>query len=536
MENLATLYGTLDLKPEECIPYGFDKAKIDLRALTRLKDAPSGKLILVTAINPTPAGEGKTTVSIGLAEGLKKIGKNPVLALREPSLGPVFGLKGGATGGGKASLVPSNDINLHFTGDFHAVTSAHNLLSALIDNHIFQGNELGIERVVWPRTMDMNDRSLRAITTRLRTDHFVITVASEIMAILALASDLTDLKERINRILIGYTKDEEPVCVHDLGGADAMTVLLKDAMNPNLVRSTEGVPALVHAGPFANIAHGCNSVVATKLALKLGDYVITEAGFGADLGMEKFLDLKMPLLPKEVDLIVLVATLRALKSQGGAERFDVADRDALLRGIPHIEKHLANIRRTGLPYVIALNYFPDDAQDEVEVLRAWAKENGHPLALAKGFTEGGAGMVELAHEVVAHANQSSHYMPLYLSTDSPKEKIEKIAHQMYGAKEVHFSVEATKQLAYYEARGWNLPVCIAKTPLSLSGDPALRGVPTDFTLTIEEVRPSLGAGFLVALTKGILVMPGLNKTPRALDMVIDGEGNISTKRTDSAPL
>jgi formate--tetrahydrofolate ligase len=529
--DISAVCAKLDLKPDECIPHGFDRAKIDLRALKRLEGKPNGKLILVTAINPTPAGEGKTTVSIGLAEGLQKVGKKAVLALREPSLGPVFGVKGGATGGGKARLIPSDDIDLHFTGDFHAITSAHNLLSALIDNHIFQGNELGIERVVWPRTMDMNDRSLRIIDTSLRKDSFVITAASEIMAVLALSNDLNDLKERINTILIGYTKDDEPVLVRDLGGADAMTVLLREAMKPNLVRSTEGVPALVHAGPFANIAHGCNSIVATKLALKLGDYAITEAGFGADLGMEKFLDLKMPLLPKQVDAVVLVATLRALKSHGGAQQFDLPNMDALVRGIPHLAKHLENITRTGLNCVIALNFFPDDDQREVDHLLAWAKEHNYPIALAKGFTDGGAGMVELAHEVVAQANLPSHYTPLYLATDTPTKKIEKIAQNLYGAKEVQYSSKAADQLAYYEKRGWNLPVCIAKTPLSFSGDPTLRGVPTGFTLNIEEVRPSLGAGFLVALTKGIMVMPGLNKKPRAFDFMIDGEGVITMKRS-----
>jgi len=529
MEKITTLCQQMGVAEAECIPYGFDKAKIDLKVLKRLEYKPNGKLILVTAINPTPAGEGKTTVSIGLTQGLKYIGKHPILALREPSLGPVFGLKGGATGGGKASVVPSDDINLHFTGDLHAITSANNLLAALIDNHIFQGNELGIETVTWKRCMDMNDRALREIETPTRKDGFVITAASEIMAILALSSDLTDLKLRINRILIGYTKEEKPVFVSDLGGADALALLMKDAMNPNLVQTVDGVPTFVHAGPFANIAHGCNSIVATKLALKLGDYAVTEAGFGADLGMEKFLDLKMPYLNKQVDTVVIVATLRALKSHGGAENFNEKNMDALIAGIPHINKHLQNIRNFGLPYVIALNHFYSDDQEEIDYLMNWAKSNHHPIALCKGFAEGGAGMVDLANIVVELANKKSTFIPLYDPADEPKLKIEKIAKNIYGAKEVVFAKKALSQLQSYRELGWNLPVCMAKTPLSLTGDPAIHGLPIDFTLTIQEIRPSLGAGFLVALTKGIMVMPGLNKTPRALSMFIDSEGRILDK-------
>ena len=340
MREITELCEQLGVSKKECIPYGFDKAKISINVLKRLEDKKDGKLILVTAINPTPAGEGKTTISIGLTQGLKYIGKHPVLALREPSLGPVFGLKGGATGGGKSVVVPQDEINLHFTGDMHAITAANNLLSALIDNHIFQGNELGIKTVTWKRAMDMNDRSLREIDTPIRKDGFIITAASEIMAILALSSDLSDLKERINRILIGYTEEEKPVFVSDLGGADALALLLKDAINPNLVQTIDGVPTFIHAGPFANIAHGCNSIVATKLALKLGDYAVTEAGFGADLGMEKFLDLKMPKLGKQVDAIVVVTTLRALKSHGGAEDFSSPDLDAMKKGLPLLEKHI----------------------------------------------------------------------------------------------------------------------------------------------------------------------------------------------------
>ncbi len=526
MEQITVLCEQMGVGPEECLPYGFDKAKIDLKVLRRLENKPNGKLVLVTAINPTPAGEGKTTISIGLAQGLKYIGKQPMLALREPSLGPVFGLKGGATGGGKSSITPSDDINLHFTGDLHAVTSANNLLSALIDNHIHQGNELNIETVTWKRCMDMNDRALRSIETPTRKDGFIITAASEIMAILALASDLDDLKQRINRILIGYNKDGKPVCVSDLGGADAMTLLMKNAMNPNLVQTLDGVPTLVHAGPFANIAHGCNSIVATKLAMKLGDYTITEAGFGADLGMEKFLDLKMPYLNKQVDTVVIVATLRALKSHGGAEDFNEENREALIAGLPHLNKHLSNIKNYGLNYVIALNHFYTDTDEEIEAIMNWAKQNNHPIALCKGFALGGEGMVDLANMIVDLTEKPSSFTKLYEASDSTQVKIETIAKKIYGAKEVVFTKKATEQLANYQELGWNLPVCMAKTPLSLTGDPKIKGLPIDFTLTIQAIRPSLGAGFLVALTKGIMVMPGLNKTPRALEMVIDSEGNL----------
>lgn len=526
MEKITLLCEKMGVAPEECIPYGFDKAKIDLKVLERLENKKDGKLILVSAINPTPAGEGKTTVSIGLSQGLKEIGMHPVLALREPSLGPVFGLKGGATGGGKASVVPSDEINLHFTGDLHAITAANNLLSALIDNHMFQGNELDIQTVTWKRAMDMNDRSLRDIETPIRKDGFVITAASEVMAILALSRDLVDLKERLNRVLIGYNSKEEPIFVKDLGGADAMALLLKQAIHPNLVQTVDGVPTFVHAGPFANIAHGCNSIVATKLALKLGDYAITEAGFGADLGMEKFLDLKMPYLNKTVDTVVIVATIRALKSHGHAADYNVKDMEALKKGVPLLEKHLTNVKNFGLPYVIALNHFYNDDQEEIDFVLNWAELNHHPIALARGFAEGGKGMVDLAHLVVELAEKPSHFKPVYTKEDLPRVKIEKIAKQIYGAQDVVFSKKALRQLESYEKLGWNLPVCMAKTPLSLTGDASIQGLPEPFTLNISEIRPSLGAGFLVALTKGIMVMPGLNKTPRAIQMRIDKDGNL----------
>jgi len=526
MEKISVLCKNMGVKENECIPYGFDKAKIDLTVLERLKDQKDGKLILVTAINPTPAGEGKTTVSIGLTQGLKEIGKKPILALREPSLGPVFGLKGGATGGGLSSVTPQDEINLHFTGDLHAITAANNLLAALIDNHIFQGNELDLDVVTWKRAMDMNDRALREIDIPGRKDGFVITAASEIMAILALSSDLTDLKNRINKILIGYNKNQEPVYVSSLGGADALTLLLKEAMNPNLVQTIDGVPTLIHAGPFANIAHGCNSIVATKLALKLGEYAVTEAGFGADLGMEKFLDLKMPYLNKQVDAVVIVTTIRALKSHGGALDFSIPNLGKMIEGLPLLEKHLTNIKNFGMRYVIALNHFYNDSEEEVNYLLNWAKENNHPIALSKGFALGGKGMTDLAKIVVELADQGSSFKPIYDLSDLPKVKIEKIATKIYGATHVEFSKKALRQLEDYEKFGWNLPVCMAKTPLSLTGDPKIFGLPEPFVLNIQEIRPSLGAGFLVALTKGIMVMPGLNKTPRALTMTISQDGKI----------
>ncbi len=526
MQKISLLSEKIGVQSDECIPFGFYKAKIDLKILKRLEQKQNGKLILVTAINPTPAGEGKTTISIGLAQGLKEIGKKPVLALREPSLGPVFGLKGGATGGGKSSVLPIDDINLHFTGDLHAITSANNLLSALIDNHIYQGNELNIKTVTWKRAMDMNDRSLREIETPIRKDGFVITAASEIMAILALSLDLEDLKNRINRILIGYNESHNPVFVRDLGGADALVLLLKEAINPNLVQTEDEVPALIHAGPFANIAHGCNSIVATKLAMKLGDYAITEAGFGGDLGMQKFLDLKVPHLPKSPDAVVMVATIRALKSHGKAKDFNVVDIKALKAGLPLLEKHMSNIKGFGMNYIIALNHFYSDTEEEIKLVLDWANENNHPISLCKGFSEGGLGMVDLASKIVEITKRPSKLIHTYEESDLPKVKIEKIATKIYGAKAVEFSDKALKQLERYETLGWNLPVCIAKTPLSITGNPKIVGLPKEFNLEINDIRPSLGAGFLVALTKGIMVMPGLNKIPRALEMKLDQDGNL----------
>lgn len=526
MENIRIIGQKLGLLEHECIPFGFDKAKVDLSVLKRLEKKPNGKLILVTAINPTRAGEGKTTTSIGLAQGLTAIGKRAVLALREPSLGPVFGLKGGATGGGLATIIPKDDINLHFTGDLHAITAANNLLSAVIDNHIHQGNALNIKTVVWKRCMDMNDRALRKIETKTRTDGFIITAASEIMAILALASDITDLKKRINQIMIGFNEDDQPLFVKDIGCADAMTLLLKDAIKPNLVQTIDGVPTFVHAGPFANIAHGCNSIIATKMAMKLGEYAVTEAGFGADLGMEKFLNIKTPYLPKHPDLVVLVATLRALKLHGKSNDFTKKDRYALKAGIAHIEKHIQNIQSFGLNYVIALNHFETDDQEEIDDIIDWAKKNHHPIAFADGFLKGAKGMTELATLVVDACQKKNHFKHTYQETDSIQEKIEKVAQSIYGAGRVVFFKKAKEQLAMYEKLHWNMPVCMAKTPLSLSGDPHVVGVPKDFKLEIKAVRPSMGAGFFVALTKGIMTMPGLNKTPRALTMSVDAHGEL----------
>lgn len=526
MEHISTIAKHAGILEHELMLYGSDKAKVSLGLLERLKDQKNGHLVLVTAINPTPAGEGKTTISIGLAQGLSKIGKKAILALREPSLGPVFGLKGGATGGGLASITPSEAINLHFTGDLHAITSAHNLLSAVIDNHIFQGNSLNIKRVIWKRAMDMNDRSLRVIETSIRKDGFMITAASEIMAILALAKDLDDLKDRINRILIGYDGDKKPLFVKDIGCADAMVLLLKDALNPNLVQTLDGVPAFVHAGPFANIAHGCNSINATKMAMKLGEFAITEAGFGADLGMEKFLNLKVPHIDAHPDLIVLVATLRALKYHGGATDYESPNHDALIKGINHIEKHIENIKSFGLNFVIALNHFQNDSIDEIAFMKSWAKSQGYKLAFADGFLKGADGMVELAQLVTDAVKQKQAFKPTYENNMTTKDKILSVAKTIYGAKDVLFSDRALRQLKTYEQRGWQMPVCMAKTPASLSGDAKLRGRPKDFILEISTIRPSMGAGFFVAQTKGILTMPGLNKIPRALKMKVDHQGTL----------
>lgn len=526
MDKYAYLKEVLGIKDEEIESYGKDKFKISLSVKERLKNEVDGKLILVTAITPTSAGEGKTTVSIGLAQGLKKIGKNVMLALREPSLGPVFGMKGGAIGGGVSSLEPGMDINLHFTGDIHAITSAHNLLSALIDNHIYFGNQLKIKEVYWRRALDVNDRSLRKIQTSSREDGFMITAASEIMAIFALARDFKDLKMRLNEIMIGENEEGNPIFVKDLGGADALALLLKDAIKPNVVFAKEMVPAFVHAGPFANIAHGCNSVIATQTALKLVDYVVTEAGFAADLGMEKFLHIKQPLLSTKVSVVVVVATIKALKLHGGANEDELtkSDVEALSKGLENLEKHLENIKYLGLNSVVALNKFDTDSEEELEYFDDWSKHHQIKYALSEGFAKGGEGTKDLALLVVNETEKSSNFTPLYHYEDDHLQKIETIAKTIYGAKQVILSPRATRKLKQF--KDLHFPICMAKTPLSLSGDPSLKGRPRNFDLEISDIRVSYGARLIVCLTKGINIMPGLNEHPRALDFRVDDEGEL----------
>ena len=519
MQNISVIYNKLGLSQEYFIPYGKFKAKID--CLEYKGNRTPGKLILVTALNPTPAGEGKTTVSIGLAEGLDMLEKKTIVTLREPSLGPVFGLKGGATGGGKSQIEPSQDIDLHFNGDFHAITSAHNLLSSLIDNHIYHGNALNIDKVVWPRTIDISDRSLRRIQTKIRKDRFVITAASEIMAVLALCRDKKDLIKRIDKILIGYDNLKNPIYVKQLNCTPALVLLLKDAIFPNLVQTLNGVPAFIHAGPFANIAHGCSSVISTKLALDLADYVVTEAGFGADLGMEKFLNLKLPNLDQKVNVVVLVVTLRAIKSHGKSKDFSKKDRKALIEGFKHIEKHVSNIKNFGLNFVIALNVHKNDDQEEIALLHDWAKTHGFNFELSKSYLLGAEGSIKLAKKVIKLSNKESNFKKMYTDYKDIYKNIENIARNIYGAEGIYLSDRAKKQLNVCISNKWFLPVCIAKTPFSFSGDKNLIGVPTEFTLFIDSIIPSLGAGFLVVKTKGINTMPGLNSYPRALDYKID---------------
>lgn len=522
--------------------YGQNKAKVSLKLMDRLQDQPEGKLILVTAINPTPAGEGKTTTSIGLADALHRLGKRVVLALREPSMGPVFGVKGGATGGGYAQVVPMEDINLHFTGDMHAISAANNLLAALIDNHIHQGNALGIDprRIVWKRAIDMNDRQLRYIVSGLngkangvpREDGFDITVASEVMAILCLASNLSDLKARLRKIIVAYTYDNKPVTAGDLKAEGAMTAILKDAIKPNLVQTLEHTPALIHGGPFANIAHGCNSLLATKMALKLGDYVVTEAGFGADLGAEKFLDIKCRIGGLVPSAVVIVASIRALKHHGGAELENLSEEnlEALDQGLPNLLKHLENItQKFGLPCVVAINRFPQDTLAEIELVRKRCQELGVNVALSEVWAKGGAGGIELAKEVENLCDLSKQELRfIYSDSDSLETKIKKIACEIYGASGVDFTPEAKRELRMYQRLGFqNLPVCMAKTQYSLSDDPKRLGRPTDFRITVRSVRISAGAGFVVALTGDIMTMPGLPKVPAAESIDIDEQGRIT---------
>jgi len=532
--EIAAKYNILD----QIEQYGKYKAKIDLDIMNQ--DKKDGKLILVTAISPTPAGEGKTTTTVSLGQGLSQIGKDTVIALREPSLGPVMGIKGGAAGGGYAQVLPMEDLNLHFTGDMHAITSANNTICALVDNHIYQGNEKNIDptKVVFKRCVDVNDRNLRQITIGQgsqfngieRHDGFNITVASEIMAILCLASSYEDLKRRISNIIIGYTPEDQPVHVKDLAIEGAITMLLKDALKPNLVQTCEHTAAVVHGGPFANIAHGCNSIIATKTALKMGDYVVTEAGFGADLGAEKFFNIKCREGNLNPEAVVIVATIRALKMHGGVDKENLKEEnvEALAKGVENLAKHIDSVTKFGVPYVVSINHFLFDTDAEVEFLLNWCKENGHPVAVAKGWAEGGKGTVELAQLVVdTIENKPSNFKPLYDREDSLETKAEKIAKNIYGARGVVFTEEAQKQLQTIKDLGYDdYLVCMAKTPASLSDDPKLLGRPTDFDITVRELRIVAGAGFIVCLTGNVLTMPGLPKKPAALNMDLTPEGEI----------
>lgn len=531
----------LSIDAEDLESYGKYKAKLPLSLCEKYKDRADGKLILVTAINPTPAGEGKTTVTVGLGEAMQKIGKNAIIALREPSMGPVFGVKGGAAGGGYAQVVPMEDINLHFTGDMHALTAANNLLCAVLDNHMQQGNALSIDprRILFKRCLDMNDRALRNVVVGLggkvngvpREDGFMITVASEVMAILCLASDLEDLKKRLGDILVAYTYDGKPVFARDLDCVGAMTALLKDAIKPNLVQTLENTPALMHGGPFANIAHGCNSVTATKLGLKLADYCITEAGFGADLGAEKFLDIKCRFAGLKPSCIVLVATIRALKYNGGVPKTELSEEnvEALKKGIINLQTHIENMQKYGVPAVVAINRFGTDTDAEIAVIEEFCKNMGVEVSLTEVFAKGGEGGRDLAQKVCKTIEEKpSNYRPLYDTDLSIPEKLETIAKEIYRADGVTFTAAAKKSLAEIEALGKDkLPVCVAKTQYSLSDNPALLGKPEGFTLTVRDVRLSAGAGFVVALTGDIMTMPGLPKVPVASKIDVDADGNIS---------
>ena len=538
MKPITEVAKLLDIPEDDLELYGKYKAKLSDEYINSVKDNKDGKLVLVTAINPTPAGEGKTTTTVGLGQALGLMGKKAVIALREPSLGPCFGIKGGAAGGGMAQVVPMEDLNLHFTGDFHAITSANNLLAALLDNHIQQGNQLGIDTrsVVWKRCLDMNDRALRNIVIGLgakadgvvREDHFVITVASEIMAILCLASDMEDLKERLGKIVVAYNFAGEPVTAKDLGGVGSMAALLKDALKPNLIQTLENTPAIVHGGPFANIAHGCNSVRATKTALKIADYCITEAGFGADLGAEKFLDIKCRMAGLKPDAIVLVATVRALKYNGGVpkDQLSAENLEALKKGIVNLEKHIENLQKYDVPVVVTLNAFVTDTEAETSFVKDFCISRGCSFALSEVWEKGGEGGVELAKTLLETLEtKESHYHPLYKDELSLEAKIETIAKEIYGADGVNYSSTAKKQLEKLTKLGFsNMPVCIAKTQYSLSDDPTLLGRPTNYNIEVRECYVSAGAGFVVVITGQIMTMPGLPKAPAALGIdVVDGK-------------
>ena len=540
MQHIRQIAAKLDICEDDLEMYGKYKAKISLDAWNKVKNEKDGKLVLVTAINPTPAGEGKTTTSVGLADALNKQGKKVAVALREPSLGPCFGLKGGAAGGGYAQVVPMEDINLHFTGDFHAITTAHNLLAAVIDNHIQQGNALDIDvrRVAWKRVLDLNDRALRHVVIGMggkahgvpRETGFDITVASEMMAILCLSSDLEDMKKRLGQIVVAYTRDGRAVRADELNVTGALTLLFKDAIKPNLVQTLEGTPALIHGGPFANIAHGCNSVMATKFALKFADVVVTEAGFGADLGAEKFLDIKCRFAGIHPDAVVIVATVRALKMHGGLPKTELGkvDMAALEKGLANLTKHIENVQKFGLPAVVAINAFPTDTREELDFVEEKCVAMGASVALSEVWAKGGEGGLELADKVMEAMEKPSNFRFMYEVEQSIPEKIEAVAKEIYGADGVDFTGPAKKQLAEIEALGLDkMPVCMAKTQYSLSDDPTKLGRPEGFRITVKELRISAGAGFIVALTGDILTMPGLPKKPAAENMDIDVQGRIT---------
>lgn len=531
----------LDILDEELELHGHYKAKLSLDIMKRLHDKRDGKVVLVTSINPTPAGEGKSTVTVGLGQALNQLGKKAIVAIREPSLGPVMGIKGGAAGGGYAQVMPMEDINLHFTGDFHAITTANNTLAALIDNHIHQGNELRIDarRIVWKRVVDINDRALRHVVVGLggplqgvpREDGFDITVASEIMAVFCLATDINDLKMRLSKIVVAYDIDKKPVTVSDLGVQGALTMLLKDAIKPNLVQTLEHTPAIIHGGPFANIAHGCNSVIATKMASKLGEFVVTEGGFGADLGAEKFLDIKARVANIDPAAVVIVATIRALKMHGGVAKDTLKEEnvEALQNGMENLARHIETIQNFGLPYVVTINRFPTDTINEIAVIEKWCTERGIKVALTEVWEKGGVGGIDLAEKLIETIENAprKRYAPIYELSSSIEEKITAIVQKVYGGAGVEFTPKAKKQILQFESEGWgNLPICMAKTQYSLSDNPHLLGRPSGFTITVRELKPSIGAGFIVALTGDVMTMPGLPKRPSALNMDINDDGKI----------
>ncbi|SFD90982.1 Formate-tetrahydrofolate ligase [Bacillus sp. OV194] len=538
MLRIEEIAAQLNIQEEDWEPYGRYKAKLSLGLFDKLKTKQEGKVVLVTSINPTPAGEGKSTVTVGLGQALNRIGEKAIIALREPSLGPSMGLKGGAAGGGYSQVIPMEDINLHFTGDIHAITTANNALAAVIDNHIHRGNELNIDprKIVWKRVLDMNDRALRKIVIGLggpvqgvpREDGFDITVASEVMAIFCLAKDLDDLKKKLSRMVVGYTYENKPVTVSDLKVEGALTLLLKDAIRPNLVQTLENTPAIIHGGPFANIAHGCNSIIATKLASKLGDYVVTEAGFGADLGAEKFLNIKARYADLKPSAVVIVATARALKMHGGQNKNQLSTEDlkALAGGMANLEKHIETIQAFGVPFVVAVNRFVSDHDSEIQYILKWCSEKNIPVELSDVWLKGGEGGEELARKVLdIIENGTNEYHPLYTLDQPLEEKIITIAEKVYGASGVQFSPKALTQLQEFELQGWStLPVCMAKTQYSLSDDPKRLGRPEEFVITIRELKASIGAGFIVALTGDVMTMPGLPKAPAALNMDVTEDG------------